>query len=103
MTAIDERFVTLLEAVLRSVLTDEVEYDTGGLAWAEPQATAEPAFIASAEGQALAKMGDAFTPSEQIGNASGIRLLPGGRFEAAAETTRGGGGSALVARPDRNR
>jgi gamma-glutamyltranspeptidase/glutathione hydrolase len=31
-----------------------------------------------------------------IGNATGIQFLPGGRFQAAAEPVRLGGGSALV-------
>jgi gamma-glutamyltranspeptidase/glutathione hydrolase len=35
-----------------------------------------------------------------IGNATGIDLLPGGRFQAVAEPVRSGGGSALVVSPD---
>ena len=34
-----------------------------------------------------------------IGNATGIEFLPGGRFQAAAEPVRLGGGSALVVNP----
>ena len=34
-----------------------------------------------------------------IGNATGIQFLPGGRFTAAAEPVRLGGGSALVVKP----
>ena len=42
--------------------------------------------------------GDADPPAE-IGAATGIRFLPGGRQQAAAEPTRRGGGSAMVVRP----
>ncbi|MEP7019347.1 MAG: gamma-glutamyltransferase [Pseudonocardiales bacterium] len=35
-----------------------------------------------------------------IGNATGITILPGGRFQAAAEPVRSDGGSALVVNPD---
>lgn len=66
-------------------------------------ATAEKTFLATPEAAALAAKGHRLDPVDQIGNASGIRLLPGRRFEAAAETTRGGGGSAMVVRADRNR
>jgi len=34
-----------------------------------------------------------------IGNATGIQALPGGRYQAAAEPVRSGGGSALVVTP----
>jgi gamma-glutamyltranspeptidase / glutathione hydrolase len=36
-----------------------------------------------------------------IGNATGVTILPGGRFQAAAEPVRSGGGSALVVNPAR--
>jgi hypothetical protein len=35
----------------------------------------------------------------EIGAATAIRLLPDGTFEAAAETSRRGGGSAMVVDP----
>ena len=39
-------------------------------------------------------------PRRWIGNASAIRILGDGRFEAAAETERGYGGSAMVVHPE---
>lgn len=71
---------------------------------------AEPDFYNSALAQQLtAQYGEQFTlqtgkvlPRDNfIGNATGIDLLPGGRFQAAAEPVRLGGGSALVVRPQR--
>ena len=64
--------------------------------------TAEPAFISSPEGQALAdpsKYGHTFTPMAEIGAVTGLEFLPGGRVLAAAEPVRRGGGSAAVVRP----
>lgn len=70
--------------------------------------TAEPAFYDSALRQTLeSQYGEAFTEQtgavlpldEWIGNATGIAFLPGGRFQAAAEPVRLGGGSALVVHP----
>jgi gamma-glutamyltranspeptidase/glutathione hydrolase len=68
---------------------------------------AEPAFIASPEGQALATrfqhsfMTPALTPpvKGEIGAATGIEFLPGGVMLAAAEPVRRGGGSAQVVSP----
>jgi gamma-glutamyltranspeptidase/glutathione hydrolase len=68
---------------------------------------AEPKFIASPEGQALAsEFGHTFvtpvlTPptNGEIGAATGIEFLPGGGFLAAAEPVRRGGGSAQVVNP----
>jgi gamma-glutamyltranspeptidase/glutathione hydrolase len=50
-------------------------------------------------GAGLAALGHSLLLTPEIGAATAIRLLPGGRFEAAAETTRRGGGSAMVVRP----
>ena len=61
--------------------------------------TAEPAFISSPEGQALAGYGHSFTPMAEIGAVTGLEFLPGGRVLAAAEPVRRGGGSAAVVRP----
>jgi gamma-glutamyltranspeptidase/glutathione hydrolase len=62
--------------------------------------TAEPALVASPEGQALAaQYGHAFTETAEIGAATGVELLPDGRLLAAAEPTRRGGGNAQVVRP----
>ena len=60
---------------------------------------AEPAFISSPEGQALIGRGHAYAPTAEIGAATGIEFLPGGRTLAAAEPVRRGGGSAAVAQP----
>ena len=63
---------------------------------------AEPAILSGPTGAALTAMGhklaSAGTPNE-IGAVTAIRSLRGGLFEAAAETTRRGGGSAMVVHP----
>jgi gamma-glutamyltranspeptidase/glutathione hydrolase len=64
---------------------------------------AEPAFIAQ-DGKALEAKGHVFTvvkpnPPAEIGAATGIRFLQGGRQQSVAEPTRRGGGSAMVVRP----
>jgi gamma-glutamyltranspeptidase/glutathione hydrolase len=61
-------------------------------------AQAEPAFISSPEGAALAARGHAFTSTPEIGAATGIEFLAGNRLLAAAEPVRRGHGSALVVR-----
>jgi gamma-glutamyltranspeptidase/glutathione hydrolase len=62
---------------------------------------AEPAFVSSPEGQALAaRYGHQFSTTSEIGAATGIELLADGRVLAAAEPTRRGGGSAMVEQPD---
>jgi len=69
-----------------------------------PTTQAEPAFIASPEGQELASaFGHVFvTPAPgpptngEIGAATGIDWLPDGRLQAAAEPVRRGGGAAGV-------
>ena len=62
--------------------------------------TAEPAFINSSEGQALAtRYGHAFSEMAEIGAVTGIEFLSGGRTLAAAEPVRRGGGSAAVVQP----
>ncbi|MFB9236932.1 gamma-glutamyltransferase [Plantactinospora siamensis] len=60
--------------------------------------SAEPAFIDSAQGRALAALGHAFTSTPEIGAATGIEFLGHGRLLAAAEPVRRGGGSAAVVR-----
>jgi gamma-glutamyltranspeptidase / glutathione hydrolase len=62
--------------------------------------TAEPAFISSPEGQALADpdtYGHSYASMAEIGATTGLEFLPGGRVLAAAEPVRRGGGSAAVA------
>ena len=61
---------------------------------------AEPAIINGPDGAGLVALGHTLSATPEIGAATAIRLLPGGRFEAAAETTRRGGGSAMVVRPE---
>jgi gamma-glutamyltranspeptidase / glutathione hydrolase len=57
---------------------------------------AEPAFIASPEAAALGARGHVFSPTPEIGAATAIEFLKGGRVLAAAEPTRRGGGTAMV-------
>ncbi|HEY8305452.1 MAG TPA: gamma-glutamyltransferase [Lapillicoccus sp.] len=63
---------------------------------------AEPPILTGPDGDALRALGhnlvSAGTPNE-IGAVTAIHPLGGNRFEAAAETTRRGGGSAMVVRP----
>ena len=64
-----------------------------------PSVAAEPAFIASPEGQALLGLGHIFTTTPEIGAATGIAFFANGIFQAVAEPVRRGGGSAMVAEP----
>ncbi len=102
---------TIITTVLQ-ILVDRLDLQTPlPQAIAAPRATqrngpatsAEPGFISSPEGQALAGAPyghrlTAITPPE-IGAATGIEFLRRGRVLAAAEPTRRGGGSAMVVRP----
>jgi gamma-glutamyltranspeptidase / glutathione hydrolase len=55
----------------------------------------------SCEGQALAaQYGHRFSMTSEIGAATGIEFLAGGRVLAAAEPVRRGGGSAMVEEPE---
>jgi gamma-glutamyltranspeptidase / glutathione hydrolase len=64
------------------------------------QTSAEPAFLSTQEATLLAsEHGQTFTSTPEIGAATGITFLPGGKVQAAAEPTRRGGGSALVENP----
>ena len=72
-------------------------------------ADAEPGFLAlpvatvlqQQYGEGMQALTGPVLPADSlIGNATGITLLPGGRFQAAAEPTRSGGGSALVVDPN---
>ena len=60
--------------------------------------SAEQSFIDSPEGQALAARGHEFAASDAVGLVDGIQWLDDGRVQAAAEATRGGGGTAGVER-----
>ena len=64
-----------------------------------PQTSAEPAFIASPEADALRARGHLFTSTPEIGAATGIEFLDHDRVLAAAEPVRRGGGSARVELP----
>jgi gamma-glutamyltranspeptidase/glutathione hydrolase len=64
-----------------------------------PNVFAEPAFIASPEGQALRALGHNYTSTPEIGAATGIAFFANGIFQAVAEPVRRGGGSAMVAEP----
>jgi gamma-glutamyltranspeptidase/glutathione hydrolase len=57
---------------------------------------AEPAFLNSPVAAALRDRGHEFVETAEIGAATGIAFLRGGRVQAAAEPSRRGGGSALV-------
>jgi gamma-glutamyltranspeptidase/glutathione hydrolase len=60
---------------------------------------AEPAIVNSPLGAGLAALGHSLTSTPEIGAATAIRILPGGQLQAAAETIRRGGGSAMVVHP----
>ncbi|CAL9398500.1 Glutathione hydrolase proenzyme [Streptomyces sp. enrichment culture] len=59
----------------------------------------EPGLYDSALRTELEGIGHAFRPNPEIGAAAGVQRLPGGKWLAAAETVRRGGGSAMVVRP----
>ncbi|MCB5169507.1 gamma-glutamyltransferase [Streptomyces bambusae] len=59
----------------------------------------EPALWNSPLKDELAALGHGFRLNPEIGAATGVQRLPDGRWLAAAETTRRGGGSAMVVRP----
>jgi len=62
---------------------------------------AEAAFLSSQEAQELAaSYGHVLALTGEIGAATGIEFLGGGRLLAAAEPERRGGGSAAVVKPD---
>jgi gamma-glutamyltranspeptidase/glutathione hydrolase len=61
--------------------------------------SAEPAFI-NTYGDALKAKGEAFTATPYIGIAAGLTFLPDGSLETATESWRGGGGSAMVVKPE---
>lgn len=66
-------------------------------------AGADLGLAGSSLGAQLGGLGHELEDVRWIGNASAVRILGDGRFEAAAETERGHGGSAMVVRPDRSR
>ncbi|MET9532731.1 MULTISPECIES: gamma-glutamyltransferase [unclassified Streptomyces] len=60
----------------------------------------EPALYNSPLRGQLEALGHSFTLNPEIGAATGVQRLPDGRWLAAAEPVRRGGGSAMVVRPD---
>ncbi|KQX57037.1 MULTISPECIES: gamma-glutamyltransferase [unclassified Streptomyces] len=61
----------------------------------------EPALWNSPVRAELEAIGHGFRQNPEIGAATGVQRLPDGRWVAAAETVRRGGGSAMVVRPAR--
>ena len=61
---------------------------------------ADLGLLDSPTGDELIALGHELEDVRWIGNASAIRILGDGRFEAAAETERGYGGSAMVVHPE---
>jgi gamma-glutamyltranspeptidase / glutathione hydrolase len=66
-------------------------------------AQAEPAFLASPEGEALVEKGHKFAEIPEIGAETALEFGRHGFVQAVAEPTRRGGGSALVVSPRRSR
>ena len=64
------------------------------------QTELEPGFDSDVRKQ-LEAIGHSFKANPEIGAATGVQRLPGGKWLAAAETVRRGGGSAMVVRPVR--
>ncbi|MEU2551356.1 gamma-glutamyltransferase [Streptomyces sp. NPDC013313] len=63
------------------------------------QTELEPALYDSAERARLEAIGHRFKLNPEIGAATGVQRLPGGKWLAAAEKVRRGGGSAMVVNP----
>ncbi|MEU6994992.1 gamma-glutamyltransferase [Streptomyces sp. NPDC046465] len=64
------------------------------------QTELEPGLWNSRTRESLESIGHSFKQNPEIGAATGVQRLPGGRWLAAAEKVRRGGGSAMVVRPD---
>ncbi|WP_441249053.1 gamma-glutamyltransferase [Kitasatospora sp. McL0602] len=62
---------------------------------------AEPAFLNGPDRAALEALGQSFVDAGEIGAATGVERLPDGRWIAAAEPVRRGGGAAAVMWPAR--
>ncbi|MFJ6727108.1 gamma-glutamyltransferase [Streptomyces sp. NPDC091281] len=65
------------------------------------QTELEPGLFDSATAAELTALGHSFKANPEIGAATGVQRLPDGRWLAAAETVRRGGGSAQVVHPAR--
>jgi gamma-glutamyltranspeptidase/glutathione hydrolase len=64
-----------------------------------PSEGAEPALLSGGVAAGLAALGHVLSNGGEIGAVTAIRAYDDGRFEAAAETVRRGGGSAMVVQP----
>ena len=64
-----------------------------------PTNVAEPGFISQYGSELQSRFGQLFTPTPEIGAATGIEVLPNGTLQAAAEPVRRGGGAAAVVCP----
>jgi gamma-glutamyltranspeptidase/glutathione hydrolase len=62
---------------------------------------AEPVIFDGTDGAYLRSLGHVLSSTPELGAVTAIHRLGGDRFEAAAETVRRGGGSAMVVRPRR--
>jgi gamma-glutamyltranspeptidase / glutathione hydrolase len=98
---------TIITTVLQ-ILLDRVDLGmTLPQAIADPRASqrnavstgAEPAFLSTPARTALESRGHHFVDAGEIGAATGIEFLPGGRVLAAAKPVRRGGGSAMPSCP----
>ncbi|MFZ3567288.1 gamma-glutamyltransferase [Streptomyces sp. BH097] len=65
------------------------------------QTELEPGLYDSALRAKLEAIGHSFKENPEIGAATGVQRLPGGKWLAAAEKVRRGGGSAMVVSPDK--
>ncbi|RRO18146.1 gamma-glutamyltransferase [Saccharopolyspora rhizosphaerae] len=98
---------TIITTVLQT-LTGRVDRGQSlAEAIAEPRASqrnsattdAEPGFLAQPEAAKLEALGHRFESTDEIGAATGVERLPDGRWIAAAEPQRRGGGAAAVLIP----
>ncbi|MFF3846393.1 gamma-glutamyltransferase [Streptomyces sp. NPDC002328] len=65
------------------------------------QTELEPGLYGTDSAKRLEAIGHSFRLNPEIGAATGVQRLPDGKWLAAAETTRRGGGSAQVVRPEK--
>jgi gamma-glutamyltranspeptidase/glutathione hydrolase len=96
---------SMIITTVLQMLVDRIDLDSSlPQALANPRASqrntattvGEPAFVQSPEAAALRLRGHVFSTTAEIGAATAIEFLGGGRVLAAAEPTRRGGGSAMV-------
>jgi gamma-glutamyltranspeptidase/glutathione hydrolase len=99
---------TIITTVLQSLL-NQIDFGMSlPQAIEEPRASQTNGATTSAEqgyideyGAPLEAKGEAFAPADYIGIVAGLKLLPHGKVQTATESWRGGGGSAMVVRPER--